>query len=277
MKIRMLSPLVSLVALVACGSSGAGPNTQSSADRVEVILEARQAVEEPAVALGTAALTLADRFELLATINGGDLPAALDQAEDAAADLEHAAASAADVAFERSTADIAAAAAALQAAAAQAQDTSTEARTVVDVLRRAADADDDLAEIVAGWEERGSRQELMDHFDDLRLRAEDLVGDLEVEAQDAGCSAVLDLRVAAARAIAAATAELRDLVANYRGNEYDVRQPELSVDPYGLGTTLFEASQDNGFCPLVDVVDGGVTEVTDALGRLQQALAPDDL
>jgi hypothetical protein len=229
------------------------------------------------VALGTAALTLADRLEMLETIADTDLAAALDQVDGAADDLEDAGTDAAAVEFERSTADTADAAAALQAAAAEAQETSTGARTVVDALRRAADADGELAEIVAGWEERGSRQELMDHFDDLRQRAESMADGLETDAQDDGCSAVLDLRVRAARTVAAATTELRELVANYRGNEYDVRQPELSADPYGLGATLFETSQGDGFCPLVDVVAGGVTEVTDALGRLEQALAPDDL
>lgn len=267
-----------VAAVVACSGPSDAPGQTSSSDRIEAIRQAREAVEEPAVALGTAALTLTERVERLATIGADDLEAALDSVDEASADLRDAATDASEVEFDRSTSDTAEAAAALQVAAAGGEEAAAGGDTLVAVIARAAEIDERLAELVAGWEERGSRRELTDHFADLAEQADQLADEVEEEATDQACSAVLELRVRAARSVAAGTRELRELVAAYRGNEYDVRQPELLADPYGEGgASLFEVSQNAGFCPLVDLIGTTVAEVTEALDRMQQALAPGDL
>jgi hypothetical protein len=267
-----------IAAAVACSGPSDAPGQTSSSDRIEAIRQARVAVEEPAVALGTSSLTLVERVERLATVGADDLETALESAAEAAADLRDAATDASEVEFDRSTADTAEAAAALQTAAVSGEEASVAGDTLVGVLARAAEVDERLAELVAGWEEHGSRRELMDHFAGLAEDADQLADEVEEQAADQACSAVLELRVRAARSVAAGTRELRELVAEYRGNEYDVRQPELLADPYGEGgMSLLEVSQAAAFCPLVDVIGSTVIEVTGALDRMQQALAPTDL
>lgn len=275
----MRASLTSLVLVtVACSGPTGTPDGTSSSDRIEAIRQARAAVEAPAVALGTSALTLVERVERLETVGANDLEAALESAGAAADDLGEAATDASEVEFDRSTADTADAAAALQAAAASGEEASAGGHTLVSVIAQAAEIDERLAELVAGWEERGSRRELTDHFAELADEADQLADEVEQQASGQACSAVLELRARAARSVAAGTRELRELVAEYRGNEYDVRQPELVADPYGEGgTSLFEVSQAAGFCPLVDVIGTTVAEVTDALDRMQEALAPADL
>lgn len=278
----MITPRVSLTLLivvaVACSGPTGMPDGTPSASRIEAIRQAREAVAAPAVALGTSALTLVERVERLETVEADDLEVALASAGEAADDLRDAATDASAVEFDRTTADTADAAAALQTAAARGEEAAAGGRTLVAVIAQAAEIDERLAELVAGWEKRGSRRELTDHFADLAEEADRLADEIEGQAADQACSAVLELRTRAARSVAAGARELRELVAEYRGNEYDVRQPELLADPYGEGTTnLFEVSRGNGFCPLVDVIGTVVAEVTGALDRMQQALAPADL
>lgn len=277
MMLRRTALAILTVTAVACSGTGETPQVSSTADRVEAIRQARQAVEEPAVALGSAALTLAERMERLGVIDESELGPALDSAADAAAELRDASDAAAEVDLDLGVPDTADAAAALQTAAEAGEEAAVAADTVIVTLRRANEIDIRLTELVEGWEERGSRQQLLDHFAALADEADALAAEVEAEAVDDGCSAVLDLRVEAARTVGAGTRELRDLIARYQGNEYDVRQPELYADPYGVGTSLFLVSQEREFCPLVHVVAGTVVDVTDALGRMQDALAPSDL
>ena len=275
----MRASLTSLVlVVVACSGPTGTPDSTSASARIQAIRQAREAVEAPAVALGTSALTLAERVERLGAITANELEAALASVEEAAGELRDSADAAADVDFDRSTADTAEAAAALQTAAARSEEAAVAGDTFAAVLRDASGVDERLGELVAGWEERGSRRELTEHFAELAEEADRLADELEEEAVDQACSAVLELRARAARNVAAGSRELRELVATYRGNEYDVRQPELLADPYGEGgATLFEVSQDAGFCPLADIIGTTVADVTEALDRMQQALAPTDL
>lgn len=275
---HMVAVVALVMALVACSGGGGedGSGTGASAqDRVAAVREARQVVVEPAQALGTAAAEVAARLQALVAEPGPDtvtsVRSAVDDLDDAGADVDA-------VELDTATEDVASAAAALDDAGDAADDLATAASAVADAVEAATGAADRLAAVVAGWDERGSRSQLLARLDELQAETTEVADGLD---RPERCAGPVEEVTAAATFVAEATGELRELVAQRDGLGFDARRAELDAAPYGT-TAAGEPRRPGGpvataSCPAVDAAEEAAADVAAALRELQQALNPADL
>jgi hypothetical protein len=272
---------VLVLGLAACdaGEPEAAPSPTSE-PRIQEIRAARGAVAEPAVELARAVGVVVDRTRRLRTEVTEDRGtaaerlldeplAALAEATDAVRALELSGGE--DV--QRASDALDDAAEVADALARAVDEERAEVRDLVEV-------DAQLAELVAAWEEPGSRRIQMARFDELAVEAEALAEELESRTPLHPCGDVYERRIEAARAVAETTRELRDLVARYRGTEFGERVLELADDPYGTGgATLAELDVEalaDCWDEAAEVAAAG-ERVGGALDALERALAPEDL
>lgn len=264
--------VVGCLALAGCTTGDAGV-----ADRVEAITQARAAVVTPAQDLGTAAAAVASRLDEVVARPDDDTVraarAALDDLADARAGVDA-------VDLDGDTPDVRAAADALQEAGAAAGTVEDAATAVLDAAELAARADDQLAELVAAWDQPGSRSQLIARLDEVAAAADALAAD-GVGVPSTDCPGPVEARTAAAAFVAEASRGLRELVVARDGLAFDERRAELAEAPFGVddagvargpGTSIDPAS-----CPAVGQVESAATEVAAALRDLQQALNPENL
>lgn len=281
-------PLVLAVLLAAaCSSPEPEPSpTATTADpdeRIATILELRPAVGPAASEVGSAVATLAEQVEELA----GDPPAEPDVRRRTAATIRSGALTLLTDALEGFGPDLAGEASGPDAEAVRAalDGTRTEATALAEVadrelalVERTADAEDELATMVAAWSEPGSRNEQLELLAEVAEGADDLADELGGIEDVPTCARRLERRAAAARTVASATRELRALVEARRGEEFDARRQELLADPYGTGGPLVDGDRADADCwrreaPVVDRAAG----VAAALADLEAALNPADL
>lgn len=150
------------------------------------------------------------------------------------------------------------------------------ARTDLDFVAELAAVDQELASLVGRWQEPGARSQQLERLADIGETATGLAGRLGQMTERPPCGTATARRVAAADHVASASGELRDLVAGFRGDEFDRRRDELAADPYGLGQPHIGATdardrpcwQDQG------ASEQAATVLLGALGRLEEALNP---
>lgn len=261
--------------LVAC-QSGDGPSDAGAGGegRVEAIVEARDAVVEPAQALGTAAAEVASRLdELVARPDDGAIAATGQALEELAAARD----TVRGLELDTSVTDVRDAADALARAVDGADGLDASTATVVEAAGVATEVEAELEALVAAWDERGSRSELLARFDEVAARADELATTSTVD----GCPGPMEERVAAAEHVATATRELRDLVAARDGNGFDARRAELDEAPFGLGPGDVPRGTGSSIvaesCPAVAEAEDAASTVAEALRSLQDALNPSDL
>lgn len=270
---------VAVVVLVAaCSNSPSAPPTEDeTGERRAVVVETRELVVAPAQHLGTAAVTVASRLDDVAERPGTDTVAAL---RDALTDLEEAREEVEQLDIGAATPDVQAADEALDDALAGARRMADAATIVATAADQASTADQALQELVASWDEPGSRSELLARLDETALAADHLAAD-EVGAPPEQCPGPVDSRVAAASFVADATRQLRELVEARDGDAFDARRAELAEAPLGHDDTGTPRTHRHPIepegCPAVDATRESATEVTRALEDLQAALNPPDL
>lgn len=276
---RFLSTVLAVAAavmLAACSStSGDDVPDDDVARRVAAVTETRDAVVEPAQALGTAAADVAARLDQAveqpteATVEA--LRAAVTELEQARTEVE-------DLDLEPTTPDVVAADAALDDAMAGARSMAEAATVVATAADQASTADQTLAELVATWDEPGSRSELLARLDETALAADALATD-GVGTPPEDCSGPLASRADAAVFVAESSRELRALVEARDGLAFDERRAELADDPWGQREDGQDAARsiDPDGCPAVDVAEESAAMVVQALQDLQAALNPEDL
>lgn len=262
----------------ACSGGPAGTDgAATGAERVAAIVQAREAVVVPAQALGTAAAEVAARLDQLVARPDD---ATIDATRAAVDDLAGARREVTNLALEPVTEDVRAARAALHDAAEAARQVETAATEVLEAAALAADADDRLAELVAAWDEPGSRSQLITRFEEVTAAAESLAAQ-ELATTTSGCPGPVAARREAAAFVARATADLTELVTARDGLAFDERRAELADAPFGTDDAGVVrgpgASIDPSSCPAVADVEAAATEVAAALRALQQALNPEDL
>jgi hypothetical protein len=268
--------LVVVAALLASACSGTTA-VEEPEDRVAAILAAREALGPVAADLGSAALTLGERFDA-----ARERPAAppVEGLRAAASDLADASRAAARVDAPGDAPDVRAAMAALERAANRGAALATRGTEAAALLDEVMAIDARLVELVATWDEPGSRSQQIERFATTAAEATALADELaarrDEEDGDDGCPAVFEVRETAARNVAAASEEFRDLVANRAGTTFDERRSELSQDPYGVGDELV-ASLSSTQCPLLRGVGALVEAVTAGLEDVEAALNPADL
>lgn len=276
--LRTAPVLASVVLLAACTSPDSPPAPDDgTSERRAAVVEARELVVDPAQHLGTAAATVAARLEDVVERPGADPVGSL---REAVTDLEEAREEVASLDLVPATPDVEAAEAALDAARAGARRMAEASTVVATAADQASTADQALEDLVASWDEPGSRSELLARLDETALAADALAGD-EVGAPPEQCPGPVESRVAAADFVADATRQLRELVEARDGDAFDARRAELADAPLGhddAGTarTSRHPIEPEG-CPAVDAARESAEEVTRALEDLQAALNPPDL
>ena len=262
--------------LVGCSTGGTAedPTTSTAADRIEAIRTAREAVVRPAQDLGTAAAQVAaDLDALVQDLGEPEITAVRTAVED----LDGARSAVGELELEPSTDDVAAAAGSLEDASAGADQLERAAEDVAGTADEALAVAEALDEIVAAWDEPGSRSQLMARFEELAAQAEGLAE----RAPPQACSGPVEEAIDAATFVAEATRELRSLVAQYDGNGFDARREELHDAPYGTtedgDTRAPGTSLEGDTCPAIADARTAASDVATALRELQQALNPSDL
>ncbi len=259
--------------------AGACSSGLSVEDRIAAIADARAQVGAPASALGTAVAAVRVRLDGFAAHPSSAEHAALVEAN---ADLDEALAGVSGVADElgdEDVPDVVAAADAITSARTAGEAVVDAVDQVIEVGAILVDTEPLLADLVAAWDERGSRSELMARFDELtgeaNALADDLVQRITGVASDA-CPDPLDERVLMASVAAEVATDLGDLVAGYQGTTFDERRAELRADPFGLGSADIARPLDRG-CPMIAAAVDATTGVDAALAALETALNPADL
>lgn len=274
----MVALLAVAAVLAGCSGTPADPATSPpEVDRVDVVARTREQVVEPAQALGTAAAEVAGRLESLI-----DAPSdlAITGVRDAVDGLDDARADVAGVDLEHDTEDVRAAADALEAAVDSALALGEAAARTADTVEQAHEADARLGELVATWDEAGSRSELLARFDEVAEQADALAGELRPDPPDP-CPGPLEDRAVAAAFVAEATRDLHELVAQRDGLGFDERRAELAEAPYGRDDDGEARNPvgpvDEDTCPTIDAAEDAAGDVAAALQDLQRALNPADL
>lgn len=277
---------IALVVPVACSGAadrGAVGRDVDPDERVETVLELRSAVGPSAVALGSASATLVEAIDELhahpppdlsargaavAAIRSGPLAALEDTLQEVGPEL----------ATDASGPDAARVRAVLTDARSAASELVEAAERELALLEVAIDAEERLADVVAAWSEPGSRNEQLQRLDEVAAAAGALATELDRVEDVPGCAGRVERRAAAARAAAAATRELRALVEQRRGEEFDARRGELVNDPYGTRTRLVDGDRADLRCWREEgpVVAAG-TDLARTLADLEAALNPADL
>ena len=249
------------------------------ADTVAEVRAAREAVEEPAVALHDRTRLLVAAVEELRTSEDEDprdRVIAVERARSGPlAELDAAIDAAGEVELRSDVDAVAAAADALDAAARAARDVLVAADRDLSDLQRAAEVDASLAAMADRWEQPGSRSQQLERLAALTADADALAADLEKTDPVASCLTGWDRRAAAAQHVADATRELRGHVEAYRGEEFDRLRAELVEDPYALERPLVAADAEEVVCWREEAPVALAAAVVDAaLARLEAALNP---
>lgn len=272
-----------LLAGSACSSSGAGPSpSPPSGNRAAEIRIARDVVEEPAVAIrdatqavvavlddlrsSPAASAPEGRIEILETA----LATPLEALDGAIADLE-----ALELVGDATELDLAESA--IDDAAAAAGQVREAARADVAAQIGLAEGDQQLAALVATWDQRGSRSEQLERLAAAATAADDLAEDLSAQDDVAACLTGFTRRGEAAREIAELTRELRGYVQDRQGQRFDERRAEIGDGPL-TDDRIREADAAQVECWRNEApAPAAAGDVDEALRRLQDALNPPDL
>lgn len=232
---RDLFAIVVCTALLAAGcvaETGSEPP-----DEAEAIREAREILGNAISELGAAVVATE---EAVTAVRLGDPPALSDRLA-AVEDTRTGTLAALDDALETTTLDLPDEPQAVSDAQRAWEDARDAARDLLDTANLDLDhtrglvgTDAAIAEIVASWETPGSYSQQLERFTSLRDRARALSSDLQEEEPRPDCSGATARRRQAADWVATSTDELRTLIEDRRGEEFDARRQELTADPYGF-------------------------------------------
>lgn len=280
----LVAVVIALVAACSPASEPSAPATSAEADeRIATVLELRTTLGPAAGSLGSASATVVEQLESLHAA----LPAEPDERRTAVdalvtgplTGLEEALAGLGpELAGDATGPDAEAVRAALTDARTSGEALTRAAADDLAVVDRLAGADAQLANLVAAWDEPGSRDEQLQRLAEVAGDAEALASELTALEDAPDCLGRVDRRVEAAETVATSTTELRSLVESRSGEEFDARRAELAQDPFGVGADLVDLDRDEVECwrdegPVAD----SARDVADALEALEAALNPPDL
>ena len=210
----------------------------TSSDRVQEVRAAREALAEPVPAVTAEAERLVEALEQVWTLEASaeeraDRARALRLApfEEAVGDLDA-------VELEGEGPDVAAAADVVDAMVADARALLAVAEEELASLTAAPPFDEQLEGLLQGWDQRGSYSQQLEAFDELAAQAEELAADAAARTATPACVELWPRREEAARVVAERTRELRVLIRDRRGQEFDELRDAYGQDPYGVGDLL---------------------------------------
>ena len=231
-----------VVAVVAAGcdlpESDGGEIVVTTDDRIEEVRAAREALAEPVPAVVGGAERLVEALERVWTeeATSGERAALaealrLDPFDEAIGTL-------AAVDLEGNGPDVAAAQAHVDDLVDTGRALLSDVQDELSSVTALPAFDQQLEELLAGWDARGSYSQQLNAFEELAADAEALAASARERRATPSCVGVWDRRTEAAGVVASRTLELRDLIRDRRGQEFDDLRDTFRQDPYGLGELL---------------------------------------
>lgn len=260
-------------------ASNGGQTTVTSDERIDEVRAARASLAEPVPALiGEASRLVAALEEVWTREAAADVRAELAGAlrlepfREAADDLEA-------VELEGEGPDVEAATAIVEAMVADAHTLLEVADDELASLQDVEPFDQELDEVVSGWNQRGSYSQQLEAFDELAVQAEALADDAAERTATPACVELWPRREQAAEVVAERTRELHGLIRDRRGQEFDELRDEYGQDPYGLDDLLgvTDAQAAAACWGEESEAHGMVESLQERVDELAQALDPDDL
>lgn len=216
-------------------ASDGGEVVLTTDDRVQEVLAARQALAEPVPAVTAEATRLVEALEEVWTLEAASDTRAeraealrLQPFRDALGDL-------AEVELEGDGPDVEAATEVVAAMVADGRALLAVATDELASLTAVAPFDERLEGLLEGWDRRGSHSQQLEAFEELAVEAEELAEDAAGRTGALACVELWPRREQAARVVAERSRELRALVRDRRGQEFDELRDSYGQDPYGYG------------------------------------------
>lgn len=245
---RRPAPLLAVAAAVLLGACSPGASDEVPAEvvpdeeRIGEVRAAREALATPVPALVAEAERL---VEALGSIWTGAATARGDQADELRlTPLQDATDALDEVELEGTGPDVAAASELVDALVADARELTTSVEEEVATLVDVAAFDAELEELLAQWDGRGSYSQQLTAFDEAAAAAEELAARATERTATPACTGLWERRAEAATTVATRSEELRALVQDRRGQEFDELRDEFRQDPYDLGALLGELDAD---------------------------------
>ncbi len=139
--------------------------------------------------------------------------------------------------------------------------------------------DQQLEELLAGWDARGSYSQQLTAFEELATAAEGLAATADDRSATPACVELWPRRSEAAAVVADRTRELRELIRDRRGQEFDELRDRYRQDPFGTGDLLGVLDARAAAACWVDGsgVPAALVVLEERVGELGAALDPVDL
>ena len=139
--------------------------------------------------------------------------------------------------------------------------------------------DAELEDLLAGWDARGSYSQQLAALEELAVTAEELAAVADQRSAVPACVSLWPRRSEAATVVAARTRELRSLVRDRRGQEFDELRDAYRQDPYGTGELLgvLDARAARGCWAAASEAPVLLTALDEHVAALEEALDPPDL
>lgn len=248
--------------------------TETTSAEAAAIAAAREGLAEPTQALAALTLDAARRVDFLRhEVARG--PAMRQAAVDLAAVVAELDASAG--ALEAAVAEVDPILEMTQEAATalvtEARGVSSAASAAVGDLLPVMDLDDRMAEVVEGWDDRGSRSEAAERLTALVAQAEEVLRQARrLSVPPAVCTGVRDNRLRWARELVERSERLRDLALAADGPGYDSLRAQYDAAPYGEDRAAADAESRSCWADRTGLLSVDA-EVALRLAALEGALA----
>ncbi len=139
--------------------------------------------------------------------------------------------------------------------------------------------DEDLEALLARWDQRGSYSQQLEAFAQLATDATTLAEEAAGRTATPACTALWERRALAAETVAERTEELRGLIRDRRGQEFDDLRDSYRQDPFGLGGLLGELDAEAAASCWAGQSDApaALEQLQTRTDELEAALDPPDL
>ena len=277
----VLAATILAVVLAACSppTSDGGEIVQEPDARIDEVLAARAALAEPVPTLTAEAERLVAALEQLWVEPVPSNRRAAVVASLRVAPFDDAIAGLAAVELEGDGPDVRNVRAAVAAVLDDGEALGAAVAAEQDELVELVAFDEQLRSLFEPWDAPGQYSAQLAAFEQLTVDARALADEAAKRTSTPACTEVWDRRVAAATTVAERTDELRTLIRDRRGQEFDELRDEYRQDPFGLGALLGEL--DAAAAAACWTEDSRVTSLLAALlasrDELAAALDPDDL
>lgn len=278
-RLLLLAVLAALVGACAPPTSSGGEVVLSTDERVTEVRAAREVLGEPVATVRGEADRLVEAVADLWVSEGTSAQRATRAEELRLAPFRGAVAALASAELDGQGPDVVAARGVVAALGDDGEALLAAAEAELEALSAVAPYDEELEALLAGWDARGSYSQQLASFDELAVAARELATTARDRTATPACTGLWERRAAAALTVAERSEELRALIRDRRGQEFDELRDDYRQDPYGLGGLLGEADAAAAADCWRDAsaLPGTLASIEDGAQELADVLDPADL